>query len=344
MALKADLCSVMDAKMRPGKGLGFVHPGSRIFNNLSLRNNASTSLPCLSLKNQKQHSNYNRMVLCMSARGATRLSAAAIPLEAEDTRPLRSDPGPTYTTTVVSNDTLVGPKGGLGETCHIVLDHGGSFTFVEGQYLGVILPSTKKMNYFSVASSDHDKTISLCVRRSQTTPDSISDYLCRSKAGDTISITGPYGGQMVFPNDPNAKHIMVTTTTGIAPCRSNLEGLFPISKSNAKFTGLAWLIAGAENYNSLLYNEEFLVILKDYPGQFRYQRALNNSVADSIYRSGDEIFTLLDGGAYIYFAGSMMMMPEIYATCEQIATERFVVWADMLARLRENDQWRVEVY
>ena len=69
----------------------------------------------------------------MSARRATRLNAAVIPLEAGETRELTSKTDTTYNTSVVSVETLVGPKGGIGEVCNIVLNHGGSFSFKEGQ-------------------------------------------------------------------------------------------------------------------------------------------------------------------------------------------------------------------
>ena len=71
---------------------------------------------------------------------------------------------------------------------------------------------------------------------------------------------------------------------------------------------------------------------------------LNTSVADVIYQNGDQIFSLLNGGAHIYFAGLRTMMPGILETFERIAQERGVDWADMLAELERNNQWRVEVY
>ncbi|XP_039135395.1 ferredoxin--NADP reductase, root isozyme, chloroplastic-like [Dioscorea cayenensis subsp. rotundata] len=347
MALKADLCSVMHAKMLPGKCLRFNHSGSRIFSNLSFRNKAPTSLPCFSLRNEKQHSKYNHKVLGMSARGATKLNAAVIPLEAGETREI---PSSTYKTTVVSVETLVGPKGGLGEICHIVLDHGGSFSFVEGQYLEVHFQLIKR--YFSIASCrDGDvfdgKTLSLCVRRGELFADNVSNYLCNVKAGDVVEISGPLGKRMVFPEPQEGKHIMVATATGIAPFRSNTQRLFldPHVPPKHKFQGLAWLIDGADNYNSLLYNKEFTNILENNPDHFMYQRALNNnSVADLIYENGDEIFTLLDGGAYIYFAGSHTMMPGIRETFQKIADERGVDWPKKLTELIKNQHWRVEVY
>ncbi|XP_039136826.1 ferredoxin--NADP reductase, embryo isozyme, chloroplastic-like [Dioscorea cayenensis subsp. rotundata] len=197
MALMADVCSAMHAKMLPVKGLGFNHSGSRIFSNLSFGNNAPTSLPCLSLRKEKQqYSNYNHNVIRMSGRRATKLNAAVIPLEAAEVRsevPVKVEK--IYTTTVVSVETLVGPKGEIGEVCHIVLDHGGSFSFKEGQYLLVHFQSIKR--YFSIASGSSGdtfdgKTLSLCVRRAELSPDSVSNFLCNVKAGDTVDISGPF--------------------------------------------------------------------------------------------------------------------------------------------------------
>ncbi|KAJ0974828.1 hypothetical protein J5N97_016793 [Dioscorea zingiberensis] len=280
-------------KMLPaGKGLGFNHSGSQI---LSFGKNAPTSLPCLSLRNEKQHFNYNHKVLCMSARRATKLNAAVIPLEAVETRQLPLKVDKIYPTTVVSVETLVGPKGGIGEICHIVLNHGGSFSFVEGEFLQVHFPDDQQ----PLSRLRHaEMEILLMARHSVYAfvsaalfAGSASNYLCNLKPGDEVRISGPVDGKMVFPTqDLEAKHIMVATATGIAPFRSNLQRLFEDPKARVTFNGLAWLISGADNYNSLLYNKEFTQIQQKNFNHFRYQRALNNSVDDSIYQSGDEIF------------------------------------------------------
>ncbi|KAH7669005.1 Ferredoxin--NADP(+) reductase protein [Dioscorea alata] len=377
MALKADLCSVMHAEMIPaGKGLGFNYSGSSMFSNLNFRNDARTSLPGLSLRNQKQYSKYNTSVQKVAEQNAVLVK----PLKVEDGPLLVKDrfiqveeakeptltvprQGQPCTTRVVSVDTLVGPRGAVGEICHIVLDHGGNFHFVEGQYLGVILPpnngdgsgqsrSRVKFDDYSVASCrDGDafdgKTLSLCVRRAELSPDGVSNFLCDRQEGDEVDIIGPFGYEMVWPTNLEAKHIMVATSTGIAPFRSNLKQVFVNPNSRVTFNGLAWLIAGADNYNSLLYNGEFTQILMTHPVHFRYQKALadhNTSVADVIYQNGDQIFSLLNGGAYIYFAGLQTMMPEILKTFERIAQERGEDWTNKLAELERNDQWRVEVY
>ncbi|XP_039134602.1 ferredoxin--NADP reductase, root isozyme, chloroplastic-like isoform X2 [Dioscorea cayenensis subsp. rotundata] len=371
----------MHAQMLPGKSLGFNHSASLITSNLSFGNKVPTSLPSLSLRNEKQHSMYNHKVLGMSARQATKLNAAVVPLEAGETREIPSSADKTYKTTVVSVETLVGPKGGLGEVCHIVLDHCGCFSFMEGQYLAVCFQSNKR--YFSIASwrrgdSCDGNTLSLCVRRAELSSDSVSNYLCNVKAGDVVEISGPAGGKMVFPPEliplsppkpeiepistlepmpiwptREVKHIMVATTTGIAPFRSNIQRLFlhhqylldtQQQQKILRFNEHVWLISGADNYNSLLYDNEFTQIQNDNINHFRYQRALNNSVEDSIYESGNEIFTLLKAGAYIYIAGSSTMLPGIKEAFAKIAQERGVDWPKMLDQLQKTNHWRVEVY
>ncbi|XP_039134338.1 ferredoxin--NADP reductase, root isozyme 2, chloroplastic-like [Dioscorea cayenensis subsp. rotundata] len=319
MALMADVCSVMQAKMLPVKGLGFNHSGSQIFSNLSFGNNAPTSLPCLSLRKEKQqYSNYNHNVIRIFTQ--QQLSQWRL---------------------------LLAPKGEIGEVCHIVLDHGGSFSFKEGQYLLVHFQSIKR--YFSIASGSSGdtfdgKTLSLCVRRAELSPDSVSNFLCNVKAGDTVDISGPFGGQMVFDEERkmHSKHIMVATATGVAPFRSNIQGIF-LSNILGN-TDNIWLISGADNYNSLLYDKEFIQVQNNNSDRFRYQRALNNSVDDVIYQSGDEIFKLLETGAYIYIAGSNTMLPGIKATFAKIAQERGVDWDEMLRELQSTNHWRVEVY
>jgi ferredoxin--NADP+ reductase len=47
-----------------------------------------------------------------------------------------------------------------------------------------------------------------------------SNYLCDSKPGDEITLTGPAGKVMLMPEDkPDTDLIMVATGTGIAPYR-----------------------------------------------------------------------------------------------------------------------------
>ncbi|XP_039134344.1 ferredoxin--NADP reductase, embryo isozyme, chloroplastic-like [Dioscorea cayenensis subsp. rotundata] len=145
--------------------------------------------------------------------------------------------GKPYTTKVVSVDTLVGPKGGLGEICHIILDHGGQFHFVEGQYLGVILhpdddddslhtPFRVIIHAFSIAScrdgdSFDGKKLSLCVRRAELSPHDASNFLCNRKEGDEVDIIVP--GYTWWLDSAARTHINVSMQ-GCLNCRTPSDG------------------------------------------------------------------------------------------------------------------------
>ena len=93
-------------------------------------------------KNGRQR---DRQVLCMSVQQASAPKVAVTPLELEDAKdpPLNLyKPKEPYTATIVSVERLVGPKA-PGETCHIVIDHGGNLPYWEGQSYGVIPPVSR---------------------------------------------------------------------------------------------------------------------------------------------------------------------------------------------------------
>lgn len=83
-----------------------------------------------------------RPVVCMSVQQASKSKVAVSPLSLEDAKdpPLHlfknKEP---YTGTIVSVERLVGPQA-PGETCHIVIDHGGKVPYWEGQSYGIIPP------------------------------------------------------------------------------------------------------------------------------------------------------------------------------------------------------------
>merc|ERR1719287_322421 len=81
-----------------------------------------------------------------------------------------------FTSKVVSTKRIVGAQA-TGETCHIILDHGGDMPYWEGQSWGVIAPGKREkdgkphaVRLYSIASSRYGddmtgNTGSLCVRR-----------------------------------------------------------------------------------------------------------------------------------------------------------------------------------
>ncbi|CAH1427189.1 unnamed protein product [Lactuca virosa] len=311
--------------------------------------------------------------------GSAKVSVSPLHLEDAKEPPLNTyKPKEPYTATIVSVERVVGPKA-PGETCHIVIDHGGNVPYWEGQSYGVIPPgeNPKKpgaphnVRLYSIASTRYGdsfdgKTASLCVRRAvyydpetgKEDPSKngvCSNFLCDSKPGDKVKITGPSGKIMLLPEEnPKATHIMIATGTGVAPYRGYLRRMFMESIPKPKFTGLAWLFLGVANKDALLYDEEFRKYLEDNPGNFRYDIALSREeknrnggkmyVQDKIEEYSDEVFKLLDEGAHIYFCGLKGMMPGIQDTLKRVAEGRGEKWEDKLSKLKKNKQWHVEVY
>jgi ferredoxin--NADP+ reductase len=87
-------------------------------------------------------SRHMNKIFSMSVQQASKSKVAVKPLELDNAKepPLNLyKPKEPYTATIVSVERLVGPKA-PGETCHIVIDHGGNVPYWEGQSYGVIPP------------------------------------------------------------------------------------------------------------------------------------------------------------------------------------------------------------
>eukprot|EP00325_Prymnesiales_sp_UTEX-LB-985_P019901 CAMPEP_0174760628 /NCGR_PEP_ID=MMETSP1094-20130205/108858_1 /TAXON_ID=156173 /ORGANISM="Chrysochromulina brevifilum, Strain UTEX LB 985" /LENGTH=507 /DNA_ID=CAMNT_0015966569 /DNA_START=90 /DNA_END=1615 /DNA_ORIENTATION=- len=283
-----------------------------------------------------------------------------------------------FTAKVISTKRIVGPKA-TGETCHIIMDHEGKMPYWEGQSYGVIPPGTNPKNgkpntvrLYSIASSRYGDdmtgtTTSLCVRRATYWCPELkaddpakkgvcSNFLCDSKPGQELKLTGPSGKVMLIPEkNPNADLIMVATGTGIAPYRSFIRRLFvEDSPYGGDYKGLAWLFLGVANTDALLYDDEWQPILKSHPNNFRLDYALSREqtnvdggkmyIQDKVKEYADEVFTRMDNGAHMYFCGLKGMMPGITEMLESVSKSKGMVWEEKLKEWKKAGQWHVEVY
>lgn len=184
-------------------------------NIISFGNKSWASTLAFDLKSRNAQKN-KPYIVCLSVQQASKSKIAVSPLELEIAKepPLNTfKPKEPYTATIVSVERLVGPKA-PGETCHIVIDHGGNVPYWEGQSYGVIPPgenpkkpgSPHNVRLYSIASSRYGdsfdgKTTSLCVRRAvyydtetgKEDPSKsgvCSNFLCNCKPGDKVQITG----------------------------------------------------------------------------------------------------------------------------------------------------------
>lgn len=109
--------------------------------NISLSNKSWAPVLRLDLKLRNARKT-NQFTVRMSVQQASRSKIAVAPSKLEDAKepPLNIyKPKEPYTATIVSVERLVGPEA-PGETCHIVIDHGGNVPYWEGQSYGVIPP------------------------------------------------------------------------------------------------------------------------------------------------------------------------------------------------------------
>jgi ferredoxin--NADP+ reductase len=279
---------------------------------------------------------------------------------------------------IVSVKRIVGAQA-TGETCDVVIDHGGNMPYWEGQSYGVLPPGTNPKNgkpntnrLYSIASTRYGDdmkgtTTTLCVRRATYWCPELkaddpakkgicSNYLCDAKPGDEIKLTGPTGKVMLMPEkNPNTDLIMVATGTGIAPYRSFIRRLFIESTPAGKaFKGLAWLFLGVANTDALLYDADWQKIKEKHPENFRVDYALSREqenknggkmyIQDKVEEYSDEIFERMEKGAHMYFCGLKGMMPGILEMMEGVAKAKGLEWKEVLKEWKEAGQWHVEVY
>eukprot|EP00270_Netrium_digitus_P006620 TRINITY_DN1921_c0_g1_i1.p1 TRINITY_DN1921_c0_g1~~TRINITY_DN1921_c0_g1_i1.p1 ORF type:complete len:371 (+),score=59.85 TRINITY_DN1921_c0_g1_i1:53-1165(+) len=259
------------------------------------------------------------------------------------------------------------------EAWHMVFTTEGKLPYKEGQSIGIIPPfldktgRPEKPRLFLISSSapgdfgDY-KTVSLCVKRQFYTDDSgavvkgvCSNYLCDLKPGDEVQITGPFGGEMMMPKDPNSNIIMLATGTGIAPFRGFLWRMFFEKHEDYKFNGLAWLFFGVPTSSSLIYREELEKMREKFPANFRLDFAVSreqtSSNGEKMYiqtrmeENAAELWQLVKkDNTYIYVCGLKGMENVIDDLMVKLASTDGIEWPVYKQQLQEREQWNLETY
>jgi len=278
----------------------------------------------------------------------------------------------------ISNEPLV-KEGGIGIVQHLKFDlSGGDLKYIEGQSIGIIPPGLdkngkpEKLRLYSIASTRHgddvdDKTVSLCVRQleykhpetNETVYGVCSTHLCFLKPGDEVKITGPVGKEMLLPDDPEAKVIMMATGTGIAPMRAYLWRMFKDAERAAnpeyQFKGFSWLIFGVPTTPNLLYKEELEEIQQKYPDNFRLTCAISREqknpqggrmyIQDRVAEHADELWQLIkEEKTHTYICGLRGMEGGIDEALTAAAAKEGVTWSDYQKELKKAGRWHVETY
>ena len=298
-------------------------------------------------------------------------------LEYPQTPASKFKPTQPLESTVMSVKRAIGPDA-PGEICHVALQTGGRLPYVEGQSIGVLPPGIDaktgkphQQRLYSIASSRYGDdgggtSVSLCVRRAvYVDPETgaedpakkgiCSNFLCDSKPGAAVKITGAVGKGMLLPDDDGADIIMVATGTGVAPFRGFIQRLFiERTPASAAFEGRAWLLFGGPTSDSVLYKELWEQAAANKPGQFELTLAISREqttstggkmyVQERLTERADELFERLAGGAHLYLCGLKGMQPGIEAALEQAAVARGLDFKTWIKALRKEKRYHVEVY
>jgi ferredoxin--NADP+ reductase len=271
---------------------------------------------------------------------------------------------------VLENRRLTHPDS-PNDVRHLVLNlEGSDYRYVEGQSVGILPPGlaadgkAHKLRLYSIASAAigddrNGKTLTICVKRA-TTQDPVtgevfkgvcSNYLCDLAPGATVQATGPVGKAFLLPESKDFSLVMVATGTGIAPFRGFLDWCYT-QGNNAQQSH--WLLFGAQTRKDFLYESELQTLQARHP-QFNlvtaFSREEQTAAGQRMYvqhRIQEHAVTLLkqlqQPNAYFYICGLKGMETGILEAFEQAATANGLVWDDLLARMKAEKRWHVEVY
>lgn len=177
-----------------------------------------------------------------------------------------------FTATVVASERLT-PASSTDEIRELVLDVAApEWTLEIGQSIAVIAPGQVEfgqrdhVRLYSVAdlperSEDGHPRIKIAVRRchyvddysGERYPGIASNYLCDLRAGDALTVAGPFGLPFELPPREDANLILIATSTGIAPFRAFVRHLY----EHTDFAGQVRLFYGARSgLDSAYLNDE----------------------------------------------------------------------------------------
>jgi Na+-transporting NADH:ubiquinone oxidoreductase subunit F len=115
-----------------------------------------------------------------------------------------------------------------------------------------------------------------------------ASYIFSKRAGDKVTISGPYGE--FFINESDSEMLYVGGGAGMAPMRSHLYELFRTLKTGRKVT--FWY--GGRSKRELFYIDHFRALEKDYPN-FKFYIALSEPMEEDNWKEKTSLNSDGDG-------------------------------------------------
>jgi len=271
--------------------------------------------------------------------------------------------------TVVSS-TRITPEDSDTELRHIDLavDDIG-FSYQVGQSVGVLVPGPHEfgqkeyLRLYSIAGGNRgdgiNPVISLLVKRCFYIDDfngeryegKASNYLCDLKAGDTVTLVGPYSLAFTLPKEKDANLLMIGLGTGIAPFRAFIKHIY---NDLGGWEGDVRLYHGAMKGIELAYMNDQNADLKYYYDQETFKafqalspRAHFNVPVDlegAIAQNADEVWTQLqDPKTYVYVAGLKQISAQLDEALVKIVGSP-EAYEQQKAKMIEEGRWAELIY
>ena len=277
---------------------------------------------------------------------------------------------PRFTATVLRSEPITeqGSEVEVRELVMEVKDH--DFNFKLGQSVGVLAPGPAEFGgsihhrLYTVAdipgeAGDGNPKVTLAVRRCNYIDDYSgeeyigvnSNYLCDRRAGDKVTITGPFGMPFTVPEDKNSHLLLIGMGTGIAPFRALVKHIY---KNVGEWKGKIRLLYGAQSGLELLYMNNQRDDFTNYYDEDTFEafKALSPrpSWADpiawdhAIEGRAKEIWRLLsDDNTFVYIAGQKKVREGLDRLFTKITGSQ-TGWEKRKAELIEQERWVELVY
>lgn len=173
-------------------------------------------------------------------------------------------------------------------------------------------------------------------------------YLCQLATMHTTPIhtylhSTPH---FLLPQDPTTPIIMIGPGTGVAPYRAFLQ-----ERENQKASGKNWLFFGERNQTTDYYYESYFESLKkkhflSLDLAFSRDQSEKCYVQHRLIEKGDEIWSLLSSGAYLYLCGDARHMAKDVTSALHsiIETHGSQDGKSYLKALRKKKRFLLDVY
>ena len=270
----------------------------------------------------------------------------------------------------VVTSTRITPEHSETELRHIDLALDDvDFSYQVGQSVGVLVPGPHEfgqkqyLRLYSIAGGsrrdDYTPVISLLVKRcsyidsfnGQRYDGTASNYLCDLKAGDAVTLVGPYNLAFTLPRERDANLLMIGLGTGIAPFRAFIQHIY---KELGGWKGKVRLYHGAMKGIELAYMNDQNDDLKYYYDEetFKAFEALSPrphfdvpvDLEGAIAQNADEVWTLLQHPrTYVYVAGLKQISKQLDEALVKIvdSPEKY---EQQKAKMVDDGRWAELIY